>query len=164
MLNSLKELNLEDDTIVIIWGDHGWHLGDSQIWGKHTTFEEANRSTFIIKVPGMKSQNSPALVESLDIFPTLLELCQPKDKTLAHSLDGKSLLPILTQEKSQTRTAAISYWKNKKSIRTPTHRLICNLDGSEPELYKMDSFYTNSALNSSDNKKLIEEILKLVDK
>ena len=78
VLNTLKELQLTEQTICIVWSDHGWHLGDTNSWGKMTTFESATRNTLLMRVPGqsISSQGwiSDVLVESIDIFPTLIDL------------------------------------------------------------------------------------------
>lgn len=159
VLNELKSLGLEENTIVVIWGDHGWFLGDMQMWGKHSTFEEANRSAFIVKVPGAKAQVSSALVESLDIFPTLLDLCDPKDKKLNHTLDGLSLKKLLYGDTTFVRKAAKSYWGKRISIRTDTHRLIT--DGKKSELYEMDGVYTDGKNIAQQKPEIVKEILKL---
>lgn len=93
VLDALKASGEYDNTIIVFWGDHGWHLGDHNQWGKHTNFEQATRSPLIIKAPGFPANqvtNSPT--GHIDIFPTLVDLAGfeiPADK------DGKSLKPIL---------------------------------------------------------------------
>lgn len=94
LLQELKRLNLDSNTIVVLWSDHGFHLGDVGHWGKQTNFEHAVRSPFIIKVPwvGNKNIKSKALVETVDIFPSLLELCNIPQAPVH---DGKSIVPLL---------------------------------------------------------------------
>ena len=76
VLDELHRLGLDENTIIIVWGDHGWHLGDMRIWGKHTLLEPALKSTLIIKAPGKKAQiQNHRIVSSIDIYPTLMELC-----------------------------------------------------------------------------------------
>ena len=79
VLDALDTLGLDDSTIVVVWGDNGWHLGDSQLWGKHTPFERALLTPLIIRAPGISRAGTrcDALVESLDLYPTLMDLCQP---------------------------------------------------------------------------------------
>lgn len=94
VLDELERQGLDDDTIVIVWGDHGWHLGDLGIWGKHTAFERALRSPLIVRLPGMPAPGTATdgLVESLDIYPTLVELCHlPHEDGLA----GRSFAALL---------------------------------------------------------------------
>ena len=89
LINKLKEKGLYDNTIIVLWGDHGWHLGDHSLWNKHSNFEQATRSPLLIRVPNQKNQvrvSSPT--EFVDIFPTLCELTGVK--TLS-ALQGKSL-------------------------------------------------------------------------
>lgn len=133
VLDALDELGLAESTIVVVWGDHGWHLGDSQIWGKHTPFERAMHSPLIIRVPGMANagRRCDALVETLDIYPTLLDLCRPAVTETAHPLNGRSLRPLIENPNGAGREAAISYWKNAVSVRTKTHRLIAARNGGE---------------------------------
>jgi len=126
VLDALDRLDLRDSTVVIVWGDHGWHLGDSAIWGKHTPLDRALQSTLIIRAPQVSAagQNCDALVESLDLFPTLIDLCQPEFQKTAHPLDGRSLLPLLTGRQQSIRPAAVSFWRSAVTVRTRTHRLI----------------------------------------
>lgn len=126
VLKALDDLELSQNTIVVVWGDHGWHLGEQQIWAKHSPFERANRSVLMMRVPGLSRPGlqTAALAETIDLYPTLVDLCQPKFKQTQWPLDGKSLAPILTGEATQVRRAAISYWGNAISVRTDTHRLI----------------------------------------
>ncbi len=133
VLTALEELGLADNTIVVLWGDHGWHLGDSQIWGKHTPFERAVRSPLIIRAPAMKSagRECDALVETLDIYPTLVDLCSPAKQETEYPLDGKSLSPLLNNPDADIREAALSYWRSAVSVRTKTHRLIAGKAGND---------------------------------
>jgi len=132
MLEKLKETGADKNTIIVLWGDHGWHLGEHAIWGKHALFEESLRSPLIIYYPGIASpgKSSQAVIESLDIFPTLCELAQlPKPIFV----QGQSLLPVL-KDFSQPGHSAVAYTAGAKTIRTDTHRLVLHKDGTV-ELY-----------------------------
>lgn len=113
VLDELKRLELDDDTIVILWGDHGWNLGDHKLWCKHVTFETALRTPLIIKVPGKTSgQQTDAITEYIDIYPSLAELVgieAPK------TVDGKSFVPILNGEKPQ-KDWAVSKFKDAVTL------------------------------------------------
>ena len=101
LINKLKENGLYDNTIIVLWGDHGWHLGDHSLWNKHSNFEQATRSPLLIRVPNQDKQvrvTSPT--EFVDIFPTLCELTGVK--TLS-SLQGKSLVPLITKLKNSIK-------------------------------------------------------------
>ena len=144
VLAALDRLDLAAETIVVVWGDHGWFLGEVGLWGKHTVFERALRSPLIIRAPGRiarPGRRSQAVVETLDIYPTLVELCELPVRKTHFPLDGTSLGPILRGESESVRTAAVSYWGPAMSVRTPTHRLITRKKaGGKPaktELYDL---------------------------
>lgn len=93
LLEVLEAQGLADNTIVVLWGDHGWHLGNKGLWAKYTNFESATRIPLIIKVPWLEGgATTDALVEALDIFPTILDIC---DIPAAAHLQGDSLNPLL---------------------------------------------------------------------
>ncbi len=123
VLDKLEKLGLGKNTIVIVWGDHGWHLGDHSMWGKHTNFERALRSAFIVRTPRMNRPGvaTKALVETLDIYPTLAELCTLPAEGL--SLGGKSLVPYLTDPEKEGKKAAFGYWSGGTTMRTDRWRL-----------------------------------------
>lgn len=131
-MKRLKKSGAAGNTIVILWGDHGWHLGEHAVWGKHTLFEESLRSPLIISHPGIKKPGAPtnSMVETLDVFPTLCDLAGlPKPDFV----DGVSLQPLL-DDPSSPGHPAIAYGKGARTIRTERHRLILHKDGYT-ELY-----------------------------
>jgi arylsulfatase A-like enzyme len=113
VLDELKRLDLEDDTIVILWGDHGWNLGDHKLWCKHVTFETALKTPLIIKVPGKTNgQKTEAITEYIDIYPSLAELA---GLDIPNTVDGKSFVPILNGEKPQ-KNWAVSKFKDAVTL------------------------------------------------
>ncbi|WP_346236834.1 sulfatase [Niabella insulamsoli] len=140
VMKSLKENGLDKNTIVVLWGDHGWHLGDDLVWGKHTLFDWALRSAFIIKTPSMKKAiTCDNIVSSTDVYPTLMELCGLQTKA---RLDGRSLVPLLTQtSKSGHKDVALSYFNKGISIRTSKYRFTQYFRSQKPtiELYDHSS-------------------------
>lgn len=138
VLAELERQGLADNTIVVIWGDHGWHLGDQRVWGKHTIFERGVKSAFILKVPGR--QISPAaydeVVSTVDIFPTLVDLCGLE---MPFATDGNSLTKLWKKGNPETtwRNTAFSYFRNGISLRTPRYRLTKYFRDAQPvvELY-----------------------------
>ncbi|AJR04470.1 sulfatase [Siansivirga zeaxanthinifaciens] len=113
VLDELKRLDLEDDTIVILWGDHGWNLGDHKLWCKHVTFEKALRTPLIIKVPGKtKGEKTDAITEYIDIYPSLAELVGLE---IPNTVDGKSFVPILNGQKSE-KNWAVSKFKDMVTL------------------------------------------------
>lgn len=132
ILEVLEAEGLARNTVVVVWGDHGWHLGDLGMWGKHTNYESPVRSPLIISVPGMNQagETSERLVESVDLYPTLAELCglEPPD-----GLEGISLVPLLEDPGREWKQAVFNEYERPakgvgqvlgRSMRTPTHRIV----------------------------------------
>jgi iduronate 2-sulfatase len=132
LLEQLKSTGADKNTIVVLWGDHGWHLGEHAIWGKHTLFEESLLSPLIISHPGIElpGQATKSMVESLDLFPTLCELTGVEKPDF---VDGVSLNPILKDPQAAGH-AAVAYHRKARTIRTDSKRLILH-DGGNIELY-----------------------------
>ena len=107
LLDTLDVLRLTKNTIVILWGDHGWHLGDHNLWCKHSNFEEATRTPLIISAPGIAASSTEAMSEFVDIFPTLCDLSGLK---IPGYLDGKSLIPIMKQTAASVKNYSISQY------------------------------------------------------
>jgi len=107
LLHELDRLGLRDKTIVLLWGDHGWHLGDHGLWGKQTNFENATRAPMILSVPGQPTagRKTEALVEFVDIYPTLVELC---GLPMPQGLEGTSFRPLLENPDQPWKRAAFS--------------------------------------------------------
>ncbi|HBJ86818.1 MAG TPA: iduronate sulfatase [Verrucomicrobiales bacterium] len=107
LLGELDRLGLRENTLIVLWGDHGWHLGELNHWAKQTAFELATRAPLIVSVPGRKAVGvkSAALVEFVDVYPTLCDLAElPKP---AH-LEGTSFAPLLDAPDRPWKTAAFS--------------------------------------------------------
>lgn len=117
VLDELDRLGLADNTIVVVWGDHGWHLGDAGSWGKHTLHERALRSTLIIRTPSNPLPGTPTarIVETVDLFPTLAELCGLPAP--AHA-DGRSLAPLVQDPKTAWDKPAHWFWGDGDAVRT----------------------------------------------
>jgi choline-sulfatase len=108
-LDELDRLKLRDNTIIVLVGDHGWKLGEHGAWCKHTNVENDTHAPLLISVPGMKNAGSSnaALVEFVDIYPTLAELC---GLSLPKHLEGTSLVPLLNNKAKAVKTAAFSQY------------------------------------------------------
>lgn len=111
MIDALEKAGVRDNTIIVLWGDHGWHLGDYGIWGKATNYEIATRVPFIIWTPDMpaRGQASNALVELMDIYPTLCELA---GVPAPGHLQGTSLVPLLKDPDQTGKGYALSQFPN----------------------------------------------------
>ncbi|MDX9982132.1 MAG: sulfatase [Lentisphaeria bacterium] len=126
LLKKLAELGRDRDTLVVVWGDHGWHLGDHGLWCKHTNFETATRVPMFLRVPGAASAGTPchALTEFVDIYPTLCELA---GLPLPPHLEGTSFAPLVENPQRPWKRAAFSQYPRGGdvmgySMRTERHR------------------------------------------
>ncbi|TCI90401.1 sulfatase [Tenacibaculum sp. M341] len=109
LINAIDEQGLRDNTIIILWSDHGWHLGEMGIWGKATNYEISTRVPLIIASPNMtkeiKGKRSEALVELVDMYPTLADLA---NLPLPKHLEGQSFKPLLDNPNKEWKRAAFS--------------------------------------------------------
>jgi iduronate 2-sulfatase len=116
LLDELEALDLERSTIVILWGDHGWNLDEHGLWCKHCNFNTSLRTTLMLKVPGKtKGKQTEALVEFIDIYPTLAELC---NLPLPDHLEGKSMVPLIADPDAHFQDFVISKWYAGLTIQT----------------------------------------------
>jgi len=163
VLQTLKETGLDKNTIVVVWGDHGWHLGDHTVWGKHTLFERALRSAFIIKTPDLSKAgtSNESIVESVDIYPTLLELA---NVSTPNTLSGKSLVPLLNNPSASLDKPALSFWRNGYSMRTATYRFSKYKDGDKIHLVLFDHTKDQNEEHNVANQPAYAQILKELDK
>lgn len=165
VLLELRSLGLDQNTIVVVWGDHGWHLGDQQMWGKHALFDKALNSALIIKLPKEQTKGDviKSIVETIDIYPTILELC---NVDLPYSIDGESFTNLLYDPKTQKKGTAYSYFKNGISLRTDRYRLTRYYRKEEPKVELYD--HVNDPLetvNIASNKtELVSELMPLLEK
>ncbi|MEO2049072.1 MAG: sulfatase-like hydrolase/transferase, partial [Pirellulales bacterium] len=152
LLDALEASPYKDDTIICLWSDHGWHLGEKQHWRKFSLWEEATKAPMIWVVPGVTSAgttcNRP--VDYMNIYPTLMDLCklpQPENPN-GQKLAGVSIRRLLENPNAKwDRPALTTFGRNNHAIRSQHYRYICYADGSE-ELYDHRSDpmeYTNLA-------------------
>ncbi len=155
IMERLGSLGLNDNTIVVLWGDHGWHLGEHAIWGKHALFEESLHSPLIVRYPGIRQAGAAtrSIVETLDVFPTLCDLTGLPMPTF---VSGVSLRPIL-EDPTAVGHDAISYTPKAHTIRTDRYRLIRHKDGAV-ELYDHDSPQAETRNLASDHPDLVEKL------
>jgi arylsulfatase A-like enzyme len=136
VLDELERQGLDKNTIVIVWGDHGWHLGDMRVWGKHTIFDWALRSALIMRVPGQTpGLDCREVVSTVDLYPTLAELAGLE---MPHAGDGRSLMPLIRNaDTGSWNGQALSFFNRGVSLRTDRYRLTRYSREQEPliELY-----------------------------
>jgi len=113
VLDELDRLNLTDNTIIVLWGDHGWKLGEHGMWCKHTNFELDTHVPLMVSAPGMKARGrkTKALTEFVDIYPTLCELA---GIDLPEHLEGTSMVPLLNHPDRPWKKAAFSQYPRGK--------------------------------------------------
>jgi len=155
LLEKLKQTGADKNTVIVLWGDHGWHLGEHGIWGKHALFEESLRSPLVIFHPAMAAPGakSDAVVETLDIFPTLCELT---GVPLPDFAQGVSLAPIL-EDPAVPGHPAVAYWGSATTLRTATHRLVLHKNGTV-ELYNHTTPEKESLNVARQNPKLVHSL------
>jgi iduronate 2-sulfatase len=127
VLDALDTNGFGKNTIVVLWGDHGWHLGDHGMWCKHSNYEQAARIPVIVSAPGVTPEGShtSALIESVDIYPTLCELAGIPAPA---GLDGKSFAATLRDPKAPAKDHIIHVFPRSeglgRAIRTERYRLV----------------------------------------
>ena len=159
VLDALEKSEYADNTIIALFSDHGFHLGEKERWAKRSLWEDGTRVPIILSAPEFKrNQISDRPSELLDLFPTLLELAGlPKDSTQ----EGQSLVPLMKNPKKEWPHPAItSFGLGNYSVRSTRYRFIQYFDGSR-ELYDLskDPHEWKNLAEDPKNKSLIEEHL-----
>ncbi len=127
VLNELRALGLWDNTTIVLWGDHGWKLGEHNSWSKHTNFEIDTRAPLMARAPGMAAsgRRTSALVEFVDIYPALCDLC---GLPTPEHCEGTSFAPLLDDPQQPWKTAAFSQYPRQGimgyAMRTDSYRYI----------------------------------------
>lgn len=134
LLKGLDQSDYAENTIIVLWSDHGWHFGEKEHWHKRTLWHVCTRVPFIVVAPGVgkSQQRSNRPVSLLDIYPTLIELC---DLSKQPGLDGVSLVPLLKNPQALRQEPVVTVSEDQHvSLVDGRYRLIRYRDGSE-ELY-----------------------------
>jgi iduronate 2-sulfatase len=120
ILDELERLDLARNTVVILWGDHGWNLGEHTLWCKHSCYETSMRVPLLLRVPGTKGGlRTAALTELIDVYPSLCELA---GVPIPAHVEGKSFVPLLNTPEMPWKPFAIGRFTNGDTLRTATHR------------------------------------------
>jgi iduronate 2-sulfatase len=158
LLAGLDDLGLANNTIVVLWSDHGWKLGEHNGWCKQTVYEIDTRAPLIIRQPGAKANGQPcsALVEFVDIYPTLCELA---GLPVPESLEGESLAPLLNDATGKIKDAAFSQFPRKQegrdymgyAMRTERYRYVEWLDAVHGEAVSRELYDHQNDAAENDN-------------
>lgn len=157
IIEGLRQTGKDKNTIIVLWGDHGWNLGEHGIWGKHNLFEEALRSPLIVVDPSASEstngQKSDAVVATLDIFPTICELTGVATPDF---VEGKSLVPNM-KDLSLAGRPAVAYSGKGRTMRTEEHRLTVHRNGGV-ELYDHTSPEKETKNIAKENVELVSQL------
>jgi arylsulfatase A-like enzyme len=135
VLDELKRLQLDKNTIVVLWGDHGWSLGEHGLWCKHSTFNVAMQAPLFIKVPGRPGgKRIGALTEFVDIYPSLCELT---GLSLPDHLQGDSFVPLLDNPEAKGKEALYCRWIRSDAIKTDRYLYTEWFDKEEKSMGRM---------------------------
>lgn len=135
ILAELERLDLADNTIVVLWGDHGWHLGEHNFWGKHNTMHLATRVPLIVKAPGMKPGTTASIVETSDIFPTL---CALAGIDIPQTVQGRDFTILLRQPRNTFREHAYSRFVSGDAVITRRFSYTSYNNGKSEMLYDLE--------------------------
>jgi len=167
LLAELDRLGMRKNTIIVLWGDHGWNLGEHGLWCKHCNFETSLHSPMIVNTPWHRgNQKTNALTEFVDIYPSLCEL---SGLSLPGHLEGKSFAPLLEDPDQQWKKAVFSRYKDGDSIKTHRYRYT-EWTNDQDEIYARmlydhlnDPFENNNISKLSENKVLVEKLSKMLN-
>ena len=173
LIDELERLGLAEDTVIMLWGDHGWHFGDHGSWTKHTNYEQDNHIPLIFVAPGVQPGSSTqAFVETVDIYPTLVALAGLETPNVPQGLDGKSLMPILEHPDASIRDHVYhSYARGNRvgrAIRNDRYRMVqwkvagAPESEAEYELYDYRSSTLEKKNIADSNPEVLEEMKSIL--
>ncbi len=166
VLDALDASGHADNTVIVLWGDHGWHLGDHGFWCKHTNYEQAARIPVIVAAPGKaKGAKSTALVETVDIYPTLAELAGLPAR---EGLDGRSFAHVVADPAKPARDSVTHVYPRNdllgRAIRTARYRMVeWKKIGADPataefELYDYETDPLETRNLAAEQPQVLEEL------
>ena len=175
VLDELDALGLFESTIVVLWSDHGYHLGDHGIWTKHTNYEQATRIPLLIHVPGITKPGSVTqqLTETVDLYPTLADVAGLPAPIGPQPISGLSLKPILQYPDDRIRDHAFHAYPNAKlgrAIRTDRYRLVeWKTPGQPPESGEMELYDYSSDPHelrnlATDQPQVVQQLLAILNR
>lgn len=166
VIASLDANGLRENTIIVFWGDHGWHLGDHSMWCKHTNYEQAARIPLLIISPdGAKNATSSALIETVDLYPTLVALAGLPEKS---GLDGISQASVVEDPTTKLRDHVTHVYPRGgrlgRAIRTDRFRMVewkvpgASPDSAELELYDYETDPLETKNLAAENPAVVEKL------
>jgi arylsulfatase A-like enzyme len=163
VLDEIDRLGFRDNTIVVLWGDHGWKLGEHDAWCKHSNVELDTHAPLLISVPGIATdgRRSDALVEFVDIYPSLAELA---GLPLPKHLEGTSFVPVLREPKTPWKSAAFSQYPRQAagqrlmgySMRTDRYRFTRWVERDHPDRFVAAELYDHQ-IDPQENQNIAED-------
>lgn len=171
VLDALDQAGLADNTIVVLWGDHGWHLGDHGMWCKHTNYEQATRIPLIVVAPGTTKagKHSVSPIETVDIYPTLCELA---GIAWPRELDGQSFAATLRDPSRAHRDSVTHVYPRGqrlgRAVRTARFRLVewkqigAADDTAELELYDYETDPAETKNLASERPEVVAELRRIL--
>ncbi len=164
IIDALDKSPYKDNTVIVLWSDHGFHLGEKQHFEKFALWEKTTHIPFIVIAPGITTSKTiiQKPVDMTTIYPTLCELCGLE---IPEHTDGFSLVPLLKDTNAPISPALMTYMKGNHAIRTERWRYIQYADGTE-ELYdhRNDPDEWNNVATKDENKEIIQKLKKFLPK
>ena len=172
VLDTLNKSGLADNTIIVLWGDHGWHLGDHRFWCKHTNYEQAARIPLIVAAPGKAAGvKTSSLVETVDLYPTLAELA---GLPAPQGLDGVSFAKVVADPAAKTRDSITHVYPRNgllgRAIRTARYRMVewkkpgDSAETAEFELYDYETDPLETKNLAKDQPEVLAELRGILAK
>ena len=172
VLDALDHSGLAENTIIVLWGDHGWHLGDHRFWCKHTNYEQAARIPLIVAAPGKAAGvRTASLVETVDLYPTLSELA---GLPAPEGLDGLSFATIVADPAAKTRDSITHVYPRSgrlgRAIRTDRYRMVewkkpgDSAETAEFELYDYETDPLETRNLAAEKPEVLEELRAILAK
>lgn len=157
VLEQMDKLGLSDNTVIVFCGDHGYNLAENDNWGKNIIYEASLHSPLIVSIPGQTAigTKTDALVEFVDIFPTLCDSCQIP---ILPELEGLSMLPIVEEPTLTWKSAAFSQFKKTQSIRTDLYRYSETDNTKELYDYSTDPFSDVNVAEMPENAEIVTQL------
>jgi len=172
VIDELERLNIDKNTIIVLWGDHGWHLGDHGTWTKHTNFEQATHIPIVFVAPGVTIPGSTTgqIIETVDIYTTLTDLAGMEAPDVQQPIDGISMVPVLKDGTKRVKDHAYHAYVRQgyfgEAIRTEQYRMVRwthTNDKSKEVLYELYDYKSDPHETQNWAEKKQDKVAELVN-